>query len=95
MTIQARLDERYGRGRNGRRRLFAWITVGVLAVATTGALRATPTPEGGSETATAGAELTAETAAAGAVEAAETPAFPAAAWRRASTMERAYCPSGP
>ena len=37
-TIQARLDERYGRGRHGRRRLFAWITVGVVAVAGTGAL---------------------------------------------------------
>jgi hypothetical protein len=38
LTIQARLDERYGRGRHGRRRLFAWITVGVLALAATGAL---------------------------------------------------------
>lgn len=38
MTIQARLDERYGRGRASRRRLFVWIVFGVIVAAATGAL---------------------------------------------------------
>ena len=38
MTIQARLDERYGRGRNGRRRTFGWAAFGIVAVAATGLL---------------------------------------------------------
>ena len=38
MTIQACLDERYGRGRAGRRRLFAWIAFGAIAAALVGGL---------------------------------------------------------
>ena len=38
MTIQARLDERDGRGRASRRRVFAWIIFGVIGAAATGAL---------------------------------------------------------
>lgn len=38
MTIQARLDERYGRGRNGRRRTFGWAAFGIVAVAVTALL---------------------------------------------------------
>ncbi len=38
MTIQARLDERYGRGRAGRRRRVGWIVFGVIAAALVGAL---------------------------------------------------------
>lgn len=37
-TVQSRLDERYGRGRAGRRRLTAWIVFGVIVAALTGAL---------------------------------------------------------
>lgn len=37
-TVQARLDERYGRGRAGRRRLTAWIVFGVVVAGLIGAL---------------------------------------------------------
>ena len=66
---------------------------------TAGVLKATLTQAGLPATAAAGAELDTagamEAAAAGAVQTTDALGAPADAWRRAPTIEREYCPSGP